>query len=165
MWYMLVKKKARKKNDFFIIYKDGGLKEDCNMKNLKNNIIELMQERNMTAYALSKKADIKLTSLQNILYDKSKNPTINVLSEIAKALDCSLLDLVEDDNYIKTGNWDINLYCETTIEVSKLILEKRIKLDYHNFLNIVREIYTYLYENNNKKMDLNFCRWFLKNVN
>ena len=66
---------------------------------IKQNIVSRMEQGSLTLTALSKKAGISLATLQNIIYEKSKSPTIHVLLAISDALGCSISDLVDEESH------------------------------------------------------------------
>lgn len=55
-----------------------------------------MKDKKIGNKDLSEMTGISLSTLNNIIYGVTKDPSVNVIMQIAKALDCSLDELVED---------------------------------------------------------------------
>jgi DNA-binding Xre family transcriptional regulator len=64
------------------------------MQRLK--VKEIAQAKGFTMAGLSRKADINLKTMQAIYRDPYRDVAYSTLSKIAKALDASITDLVED---------------------------------------------------------------------
>lgn len=64
-------------------------------ENKLDQIIRLkMKEKNIGNKALSEKTGIALGTLNKIIYGESTNPTLSNVKAIARALDCTLDDLI-----------------------------------------------------------------------
>ena len=63
---------------------------------LKNKISEV----GISVHALEKKAGLKQSSIQNILYGKSKKPSFHIMQSIAQALNCTVTELLEEDHKV-----------------------------------------------------------------
>ena len=70
------------------------------MTAISRHIKEKMVEKGLSAHALEKLAGLKLSAVQNIIYGRSKNPSVNILIPIAQALGCTVSDLLEEDREI-----------------------------------------------------------------
>lgn len=80
--------------------------------NLKLNIRQVMSRRNVSAYALEKRAGLKASAIQNILQGRSKRPGIDVVYAISKELDCKVDDLIspslkEEGNLANASSEDV----------------------------------------------------------
>ncbi len=75
------------------------------MAQLVNFLKQKMEQEGITAYALEKRAGLKPSAVNNIIYGKSKNPSITVLKAISRALNCTVADLIgeEPDHQIDSG--------------------------------------------------------------
>ncbi|WP_216830591.1 helix-turn-helix domain-containing protein [Alkalihalobacterium elongatum] len=63
----------------------------------KNNVKELMEEREMSLNKLSKLCERSINTLRSIKNDPSKNFNMDSASELAQVFNCSIKDLIEDD--------------------------------------------------------------------
>ncbi len=61
----------------------------------KEKLAELKRSKNYTSNDISKKTGIPKSTIEKIFGGFNKNPTIESLQKIAKALDCGLDDFVE----------------------------------------------------------------------
>lgn len=75
------------------------IKKGRNIEHMINieYIEKLLQKQNKTIYRLSKITSIDETGLRNIISGKIKNPHINTVYKIAKALKVSVDDLLLDE--------------------------------------------------------------------
>lgn len=62
---------------------------------LSNNLKKIRKEKNIGIRELDKISGVSHTIIINIESGKSKNPTINTVKKLAKALDVSIDELVE----------------------------------------------------------------------
>jgi transcriptional regulator with XRE-family HTH domain len=120
---------------------------------LKNNILSLIENENISVSALARKSGIKIPTLQNIIYGRVENPTINVLKALSTALNCSLLDLVDEDHSIFfENNWNPELFYDCLEVVGKKLKSKNKELTYENSITIIRELYKYSLKENKSKV-------------
>ena len=62
-------------------------------------IKELCEERGITVNALSYAAGMPRSTLKNIIYGKSKNPGIGTIQMICDALEISLVEFFDTENF------------------------------------------------------------------
>ena len=55
-----------------------------------------MKQKNIGNKELSEMTGISLSTINNVLYETTKDPSVNIITSIAKVLDCSIDELVED---------------------------------------------------------------------
>jgi len=63
---------------------------------ISKNIRRIRKAKGLSQDRLSKKADLALNTIAKIETSEGVNPTVETLQKIAKALDVSLADLVEE---------------------------------------------------------------------
>ena len=63
---------------------------------------EVLQERHISMGKLSRMSDVSFSTISRICNDASYSPTIATLEHIAKALNMSVRDLIEDGTNEKT---------------------------------------------------------------
>ena len=68
---------------------------------VKNRLLELMGERNMSIYKLSIESAVPPSSIKNILYGKSKNPGIVTIKMLCDGLGISLNDFFDTIDFKK----------------------------------------------------------------
>ena len=150
------------------------------MQSLSKKIKERIHEKGLSTHALEKRAGLKPSAVQNILYGRSKNPSITIIQAIAHALGCRITDLIEEDvepslakkprstfPSLKSAerdakDWDQNLYLQCFQEINILLEREKIVLSREKILEIVEEIYTYSQGNNMKEPDKYFSKWLIE---
>jgi transcriptional regulator with XRE-family HTH domain len=143
---------------------------------LKQQIQDRMDERNLSIYALEKKAGLNRSAVRNILQGFSKNPSVEILSAIAIALDCTLNELVDPEQIVKTSQkitartasknkesvmWNENLYLDTAKVISKIAEEKNLSLNLDQMNSFILEAYKYSIDKSSKSADKDFCKWLM----
>ena len=65
-------------------------------------IREIRQRQGLTVYELAKRSGLTHSFVWKLDHDMVKRPSINTLSKLAKALDCNVNDLYDDDEVKQT---------------------------------------------------------------
>lgn len=134
---------------------------------VKINIEKLLSKHNMTPVELEKKAGLKPSAVSNILYNRSKNPSIDTLKAIAKALNCNFGALIEDSNEQNLGIdpklalSSLNILVEE-INKSQIISYGEVGAD--DFFKWVLEVYRYSKKNDLQEADSRYAKWVLGKV-
>lgn len=140
-----------------------------------------MNEKKISVHALEKQAGLKSSAIHNILYGRSKNPSIKVVQAIAHALECDISELLEEERPSTENNrsnkleesarekentpWDAKLYLSSFEKINLLINKNRISLTKDKILNIVEEVYLYSQKTGSEKVDIHFAEWIInKNI-
>ncbi len=139
------------------------------IENLQEQIEVRMQDKNLNARELERRAGLKISAVRNILSGASKNPGIEVIAAIAKLLDCStdeLLGIPQEKSKSEPKQklisvWDYNLYETCLKEVHNYLQSKGLKPQAEQILFFIREAYIYSLEGNDKKPDLRFIKWIV----
>lgn len=146
---------------------------------LGQKIKEKISEVGISVHALEKKAGLKQSAVQNILYGKSQKPSLHIMQAIAQALNCSVLELLEEETEInpspgeyssppKTplrGNneiWNSDLYVDVISMVNVLSKKMSLSLSKEKMLNCAEEVYAYSLKNNKNKPDKHFAEWLVE---
>lgn len=142
------------------------------MSGIVRTIKAKMEEHHISVHALEKKAGLKPSAIHNILYGRSKKPSINVIHSIAVALDCSVSEILGDSpqpykDFSKSEEndleWDPELYLKSFRTVLGLAKDTKIKMMKSSFLEVVEEIYNYSLKYENKKdIDEKFSEWIFE---
>jgi transcriptional regulator with XRE-family HTH domain len=146
------------------------------MSALQRKLKEKMQELNLSAYTLEKRAGLRPSAVQNIIYGRSKNPSFNLLKSIAQVLGCNVEDLV-DQNYthkssndvsvkankrdVKKEKWDQELYFRCFKQIHDIITHKNTNIKKEKIIEIIDEVYTYSVENGLNTPDIRFINWLI----
>lgn len=145
-------------------------------------IREKMNKKGISVHALEKQAGLKSSAIHNILYGRSKNPSVKVIKAIANALECDISELVHDEwpqteekTPEKTSlsspgggdniQWNSKLYLKSFERVNSLLKSKGSSLTKEKILNVVDEIYSYSQKTGRNEVDDFFAEWLVdKNV-
>ena len=61
-----------------------------------NNLLMMREKRNMTQKELSQASGVPQQIISNIETQRSKNPGVFTINKLAKALRCSIYDLIDE---------------------------------------------------------------------
>ncbi|MGL5784905.1 MAG: helix-turn-helix domain-containing protein, partial [Alphaproteobacteria bacterium] len=118
---------------------------------------------------LEKKAGIRPSSLQNILQGRSKNPSIEILQLAASALNCTVSELLGEQNQYpelsqlqNKSSWDQQTYLYVIEQAAKVCRIHEIPLSKLEFLKGVEQIYTYSQSYQKNKLDADLIDWMLR---
>jgi len=138
------------------------------MSTLKFAIKEKIQQHGISAHALERMAGLKPSAVQNILYGRSKNPSVTTIQAIANALGCDIRDLLSNDSATKPSSasanlpWDQRLYIECANIVGSVAGSHDVHLSKSDIIEVVDEVYEYSISNDLKKPDINFTKWIIE---
>lgn len=125
---------------------------------IKNNISRLLKEKDWKIADLDHKVGAN-RSVSNILRGSSKNPTIELLQSIAKALNVEVQDLLEEHVTAKGTNTPLLLdSCKKVLsQIEALALSEN--LNYRSVITMVREVYEYSVHLGLQQAEDNFVKW------
>ncbi|WP_341764063.1 helix-turn-helix transcriptional regulator [Candidatus Tisiphia endosymbiont of Beris chalybata] len=128
---------------------------------IKKNIERLLKERDWRVADLENKIG-QSRSVTNIFRGASKNPTIEVLQAIAKALDVDLQELLLDHDS-NDSVLNIALLRDTCNKIINELegINYPITVKYSNIFTLIREVYEYSTQLNLVKADDNFTKWLI----
>jgi len=132
---------------------------------LKKNILGLLKEQKLTVKDLETKAGLKPSAVSNILYDRSKNPTIDTLKAIAAAFDCSFSNLISDPED-KSGRGIRQTLAKDSIDLLVDTIGKSNKIGFcdvsaEDFFKYALEVYKYSEKNSLDHADSRFAKWII----
>ena len=126
---------------------------------LQKNLRKILNEREWSVAQLERKIGLsKQQSVQNIFKGTSKNPSIELVYGISKALNISIEELLTDVEKITVENYD--LFSEVCTKVINEIKNSRqLKLSPKNLFSIIEEVYLYNISMNSTNVDPTFIKW------
>lgn len=143
----------------------------------KEKIGNYIRANNLSIRSLEKQAGLARNAILNILHNRSKNPSIEIVMKIAKTLNCSVEELfsfeaptlTQSSKEVSTQEEKIfydGVLLNSVIEFLNIktnqLLKENFSID--TTLAIVKSIYKYSYLNNRKVLDVNFAEWVLKDI-
>lgn len=132
-----------------------------------------LKSRDISPQSLENLAGLNKGAVTNIIYNKSLNPTIETMQSIARALNCSVDDLIRDSESTpthkeKVSSQDeyllaIRLFNEVVDCVLKIIETLKTPPNLDQALYIIRESYIYCLTKKKEKVDKGFIDWLIDN--
>lgn len=144
---------------------------------LSTKIKEIIKEKGISAHALEKRAGLRPSAIQNILYGRSKNPSISTLNAIAQALGYSVAELINDsvnpneDNVenvlfeppeINQKNWNCSLYLDCTGTVVDIAKKSNQSISKEEIITFIDHVYSYSASQKEGIADEYFARWLFE---
>lgn len=143
---------------------------------LKEKIIERMESKNLSIAELERRAGLSIHSVRNILKGRIKKPSAQSLQAIAEALECSIIDLMNNSPLTpsefssgtpgrikKRSPLDYpNLMEECTQKVLELVRQKKLKITVDEYLEIIKKVYFYSSREEPRKLDMRFTEWLIE---
>lgn len=142
-------------------------------------IKQKISEQDSSVHALEKRAGLRPSAIQNIIYGRSKNPSITLIKAIAQALDCNIEDLVtsetlnqqqskthtskhENRSSSETKAWNQDLYLKCFNTIYSILKDNKITAEKNKILDIVDEIYNYSLRSSRGEPDIYFATWLIE---
>lgn len=143
---------------------------------LKEKIIERMDAKNLSIAELERRAGLSIHSVRNILKGRIKKPSAQSLQAIAEALECSIIDLMNNSPLTpspypsevqgrmrKRSPLEYpDLMKECTSKVLDIIQKKKIKISVDEYLDIIKKVYFYSSREEPRKLDMRFAEWLIE---
>lgn len=143
---------------------------------LKEKIIERMEAKNYSIAELERRAGLSIHSVRNILKGRIKKPSAQSLQAIAEALECSIVDLLNNAPSLREGviqptfhgkrkspkfhHANLMLQCvETT---TKLLADRKCTVSLDEYLDVVKKVYIYSSKEEPVKVDERFSEWLIE---
>jgi len=140
---------------------------------IQNNIKKQLSLKGMSVRDLERRSGLKYSVVQNILHGRSKNPTIKVIQRIARELDCTIEDLIDNSelNISRSGittnpelndiPWNGQLWIDSSIVVQKILAEKELTPSKEKAILCIQEVYNYSFGTSDKA-DSRFATWVIE---
>jgi transcriptional regulator with XRE-family HTH domain len=138
---------------------------------LKLQIKNRIKAMDLNVRALERKAGLNIGTVNNILHGISTNPTAETLIALAKAFECTLDDLINQNNTnklegdlknFKIFQWNPSLFLSIISELNKQLKNKHLSIDSEKALLIINEIYLYSLKKNKDIVDESLVEWLLE---
>jgi len=131
------------------------------MNQMQANLQRLLEERNLTVSSLARKANKSVSTVQNLIYGRTSNPTVTLLLSIAKALNCSITEILGTDSEYPSCSTteDLYLFYDNLNVLTGILLEKKMPISIFTALKLASNAYEYCKANNKNMADKNFCNW------
>jgi len=139
---------------------------------LKSNIKKQLSALNLSVSELERRAGLKQSALYNILSDRSKNPSVEIVNAIAKELNCTIEELLGEEVHShitertseeETADdypWNAKLYIKAIQTIQTILEQKNIHLSKKQVLACVDEVYKYS-SGISEDIDRRFAEWII----
>lgn len=114
----------------------------CKPSGMKNRIDEIRKQRKLTLEKLAEKCGTSLNQIYKLIRGE-RRLTLDWLNRIAKALNCSVADLISDTALIdkKDGEIDPVRLKKAQDAIEKIIREKSLKLTRQQVTELLTQVY------------------------
>lgn len=135
------------------------------MQTLQVNIKEKLKKKGITVSEVERRAGLNKTTVQNILLGRSRSPGIDIISALAKELECTVDELISPESEVKPSkamklDWYDTTFIRATQYVSAFLKKRSINCSLEAVINCATEIYAYSLKANLKdNIDEQFAEW------
>lgn len=136
------------------------------IENLKKNIKEKLDQRQMKIADLEKKAGVYNNKIRKIVLGYSTNPTLDTLLAISKVFCCTIDELIGKETEKEPFSlpddqlWDKELMQQVFTEMFKYVCEMDFTPSFKQTIFSVLEIYNYCLSKSNGAFDKQFFDWY-----
>jgi DNA-binding Xre family transcriptional regulator len=141
-------------------------------------IKQLASKKNLSINKLEIIAGLQKGRAHEIISGKSKNPTVNTLSKICNALECTFNDLLSDllENkelsekpFLLTGlkgyanlKLDYELYIKSVETIKKYLEKHEVNIKLNTHLALIVDLYLNALIKNNKQINEEYGEWLIE---
>lgn len=135
------------------------------MQALQVNIKEKLKKKGITVSEVERRAGLNKTTVQNILLGRSRSPGIDIISALAKELECTVDELISPESEVKLPkamklDWYDTTFIRAIQYVSAFLKKRSINCSLEAVINCAAEIYAYSLRANLKdNIDEQFAEW------
>lgn len=153
------------------------------MNSVGNKIKLILEDKGLTYAETERRAGLKAGTLRNITIGRSKNPKVETLNAICKALGYDLTDFIEDTILIQRNGRSSSsavqstnskeqtitienhpLFIDCTMLVMKFLKVHEVNVKLNQVFNLIKESYIYALYKNNSKADPTFTEWIIEKL-
>ncbi len=136
-----------------------------------------MAAKKLTVNSLEKKAGLKRSAVRNILLGISKKPSAEIVQALAKALECTIEDLVGTSGSHGTSTlllknitpkatgknfWNEKLYSDSIKTSVYAFTKHNEEITFEKIIQLATEVYKYSLAKKDDKADENFANWLVE---
>ena len=148
---------------------------------LQKRLKEKIKKSDYNVSKVERLAGLKPSTLANIIRGKSLKPRSDTLQAVAKVLECTVDELLQEPISEKrlgelefnlpesksskdtALNWNYILYLKALQIVQELLISMKAKLDGHKTMFIIQEVYKYSLFHPEGEIDVRFAKWLIRN--
>lgn len=130
----------------------------------KDLIVNYIRSNDLSIHRFEQLAGVARNCVTKILKGEHSNPTLETLSRIAITINCTVGELLNDKSidspHIKNIPLPFNETLYESVNSFVLGIANEYAISFHEFVELVTNIYSYSYLNNKQEIDLSFAKWF-----
>jgi DNA-binding Xre family transcriptional regulator len=140
-------------------------------------IKQMIDNKKLSVARLEKIAGLQKGTVRDIIVGKSKNPTINTLTKICKALECTFNDLLSNEwmisqestllsgmNSYANMEWDYELFTKSMETIEKYLNKYQLSFKLNKAITLIIDLYLYSLTKNNKQIDEKAAEWLVEKL-
>ena len=130
---------------------------------LKNKINIFLEKNNLSVSEFERQAGLKPSAVRNILYGKSKSPTIDTVQVIADELGITvdmLLYGYSVNDSCKSNSINLKLFQNISTKISYELISKDAKVEFTEVIKLISECYSYCIRKGS--VDNDFVEWVVE---
>lgn len=135
------------------------------MQTLQVNNREKLKKKGIIVSEVERRAGLNKTTVQSILLRRSRSPGIDIISVLAKEVECAVDELISPESEVKPPkaaklDWYDTALIRAIQYVSAFLKERSINCSLEAVINCATEIYAYSLRANLKdNIDEQFAEW------
>jgi len=128
-----------------------------------------LEKKGWSIVTASEKSGLPIPTIKSIIYGKSVNQKITTLEKLAKAFDCNVSDLIEDDNDdIGSEKIDLGLFKECFDAVESYLVKNKLEFSKDKTMKIIDSLFSLAFRKKRKKSpystDDTTIEWIIDNI-
>lgn len=134
-----------------------------------DEIRKIIKDKHLSVAAAERKAGLKRNIIQNILYGRSKVPSLKTVQAIADALECNLEEIVDASHILQENkppqtktSWDSDIYSHAVERVTHAADMRGLVTFYEDMIPVINDAYLYAVENDLTTLDDPIINWLLR---
>jgi len=134
----------------------------------QKKVKDYLEKKGWSIVTASEKSGIPLPTIKSIIYGKSVNQRIATLEKLAKAFDCSVGDLIDDNGDIGNEKVDLELFKECLDAVETYLLKNSLEFSKDKTMKIIDSLFSLAFRKKKKNVphlaDDETIEWIIDNV-
>jgi transcriptional regulator with XRE-family HTH domain len=127
-----------------------------------------LEKKGWSIVTASGKSGLPIPTIKSIIYGKSTNQRITTLEKLAKAFDCNVSDLIDDNDNIANEKVDLELFKECLDAVELNLAKNKLEFSKNNIMKIIDSLFSLSFRKKSKKLpysiDDETIEWIIDNV-
>lgn len=145
------------------------------MNHLQRQLKKKLEEAQINASELERRASLPLSAARRILLGNTKNPTLETLLAIANALGCTIDELVREEDashpFIKHESSLLNFEKELFLQLMDSVkgylhnsANAQNAVSFNDFMTCLWEMYEFFLTHPDRKVDKHFTTWYMDRI-